>query len=96
MIDKVKILGKTYNIVKAERFMDCESRTIGQIDYTKQIIRLEDKMGVETEKVTLLHEIIHGILYQLGFDDEVNNEHLVQSLATSIYQVISENKGLLD
>jgi hypothetical protein len=95
MIDTVRILGKTYTITKAEKFMEVDGRVLGQIDYTKQTIKLEDKMNVECEKVTLLHEIMHGVFYQLGFDSECTNEHLIQSIATALYQVLSENKDLL-
>ena len=46
------------------------------------------------EQVTLWHEVIHGIFSQLGFEAEAINEHLIQSLANALYQVLEENPFL--
>ena len=46
------------------------------------------------EQVTLWHEVIHGIFSQLGFEAEAIIEHLIQSLANALYQVLEENPFL--
>lgn len=35
---------------------------------------------------TICHEMLHGMLVHLGFDELSQNEQLVQSLANAIYQ----------
>lgn len=88
----VNILGLNYEILKVNQ-IDKDTRIIGQIDYLNQTIKIENGLNEEKEKVTLIHETIHGILHQLGFDEQ-SDEKLIQSLATGLYQVLKENKTI--
>lgn len=87
---EVNILGSTYKV----DFVDSISRDelrLGETDYLNQTIKILSGLHSDLETVTLIHEILHVIFNQLEFDEE-NNEHLVQSLATSLYQVFNENE----
>lgn len=57
----------------------------GEIDYRKQLIRINQDMAPEYKEQTLIHEIVHGILTCIGRDDLTNDETFVQSLANGIY-----------
>ena len=87
---EIKILGTAYALEYTDYISRDEFR-IGEIDYMNQKIYILKDLGKDLEKVTLIHEIIHGILNQLGFEEE-NDEHLIQSLSNSLYQVFTENK----
>lgn len=79
---EVNILGSTYQV----DFVDSISRDelrLGETDYLNQTIKILSGLHSDLETVTLIHEILHVIFNQLEFDEE-NNEHLVQSLATSL------------
>ena len=89
---ELKILGSTYQVYFVNS-ISREKLQIGETDYLNQRIKILTGLHAELEKVTLIHEILHVIFDQLEFD-EGNNEHLVQSLATALYQVFNENKIL--
>ena len=87
---KLNILGSTYQV----DFVDSISRDelrVGETDYLNQTIKILSGLHSDQETVTLIHEILHIIFSQLEFIKE-NNEHLIQGLATSLYQVFKENE----
>lgn len=89
MLEQINILGAIYTI-KYVDYISKEELKIGEVDYINQEIKIMNDLSNDIKNVTLWHEIIHAILNQLGFEDS-ENEHLVQSLATGIHQVISDN-----
>lgn len=90
MREYINILGSKYKIEYVD-YISKEELKIGEVDYLNQKIKIMNGLSYDIQKVTLWHEILHAILNQLGFE-EAENEHLVQSLATAIHQVLSENK----
>lgn len=90
MKNQINILGAKYEIEFVD-YISKEELKIGEVDYLNQEIKIMNGLSDDIQKVTLWHEILHAVLNQLGFE-EAENEHLVQSLATAIHQVLSENK----
>lgn len=90
---EVKIFGETYEVIEQE-IIDNVVEKIGLIDHMQNKIYIKKSLSEDKKKVTLIHEILHGILSQLGFDDEHDNEHLIDSLSTAIYQVFKSNSLL--
>ena len=90
MKEEISILGKIYKI-KYVKNINNDPDQFGEIDYLKQVIKIRKDCSPEYRESTLLHEVIHGILEQLGFDGENKNEHLICSLETGLYQVLKEN-----
>lgn len=88
----INILGVDYEISYVDS-ISRESLRIGEIDYLQQKILILKGLGEDLERVTILHEIIRGILSQLGFEEE-NNEHLTQSIAGSMHQVLKDNPSI--
>lgn len=90
MIDKINILGLTYEIREVE-VIDKDCRMFGQIDYINQVIKIDKELTQERKDITLLHEIIHGISEQLGLEELNKDERVVQSLATALHQTLKES-----
>ena len=90
---KIKILTQTYNIVESPVITHGEA-LYGMIDYFKNEIHICSDVSKERKKVTLIHETLHSIFEQLGFKEENDNEHLIESLSVSLYQVLEENREL--
>ncbi|MEN6567175.1 MAG: hypothetical protein ABFC57_12845 [Veillonellales bacterium] len=87
----VNILGVPYSI----REVPCitkEAIRLGQVDHTRQEILLDAGLAEQRKQVVLWHEIFHCIFYALGYDDE---EQTVQSLASSINQILKDNPKLI-
>ena len=78
---KVPILGITYTIAFEE--LDDEN---GYISPRRQHIGIRHGMNDELVQQTVLHEIIHGVLDQLGYHELYEDERLVQGLAIGLHQ----------
>lgn len=93
--DKVKIGWRTYDIEQGEhRSADCGGDLCGEIRYEQNKIYLYDKQDEENKKVTLLHEILHGIGYMIGDIEFRNNEGLITALSENLYQIMKDNPGI--
>ena len=88
----VRVLGRVYKIArKAERNL------FGRCDNTTGIITVRPKLDEFSEKDTLLHEIMHAILFQQNNhkpDDYPLEESFVRPLATGIIAVLQDNPQL--
>lgn len=92
-VDEVNILGRTYKVIYTPVISQGEAKA-GEIDHFKSTIKICSELDDDHKKIVLLHEALHAILMQLGFYEEHDNENLICSLSTSIYQLIKDNKSL--
>lgn len=67
---------------------------LGQIDYGECVIKINADANEQMKQEAICHEMTHGILMHLGYDDLSNDEHFVQALGNAIYQgfTVKENK----
>jgi hypothetical protein len=86
---QVNILGLTYSIEEVDVVNKMIPRQ-GEIDFVSQTIKIDKEMSEDRKNIVLLHEVIHGICEQLGFDEVGDNERVVQGLAVALYQVFNE------
>lgn len=82
---KVNICGIPHEVIECQDAFDIDLH-FGQIDYDKAQIRINKSLTEELKKEALCHEIIHGILVHLGYNDESSDEKFVQQLGNAIYQ----------
>lgn len=94
MEEMVRVLYQDY-VVKRLDVIDRDDSILGMIDHVENVIYIKNNLTSEKGKVTLVHEILHAVFEQLGFDDEHDNKHLIKSLATGLYQVFQGNKKFL-
>lgn len=95
--ERVKIGWREYTIEQGEHRTDEKGGDLyGQIEYEAGKIYLYEKLDNDNKAVTLLHEIIHGILYLAGRTKDRKNEGLIECLSENLYQVIKENPGLFE
>lgn len=90
---KIKILNLEFEVIEKE-CIEHGSTLIGQILHLEQKIYMLKSLSEERKKIVLIHEILHSVLDQLGFEAQHDDEHLIQSLATSLYQVFKNNHNL--
>ena len=81
---KVNICGVPHQIIEVNDNFD--GGNCGMIDHIKNEIYINNKLSEEGRKETICHEIVHGILVHLGYNELSTNETLVQSLGNAIYQ----------
>lgn len=66
----------------------------GMIDYTQSKIILDSNTLEQQQlELTLLHEIVHGMLHDRGLEEQ-SNEPLVDAIAYALHQLIRDNYDL--
>lgn len=90
--EKIKINWRTYSIEQGEHRTGCNGGNLyGEIAYEDNKIFLYEKLSQDEKEVTLLHEIVHGLLYFMGKHDLKNDESFVTAFSENLYQVIRDN-----
>ena len=82
---KVTICGIPHDIVMCEDNFDTECH-LGQITYSKAEIKLNSEATPAVQMQALVHEVVHGLLVYLGYNDLSSEEQFVQALACGINQ----------
>lgn len=91
---QVEILGVNYEIKELD-IIDENPNVLGQIVYQKQEIQIKKSLLKDMKNSTIIHEIVHGILFHSGKQELNEKEDLVENLSSSIYQVLKSNKKLI-
>ena len=81
----VNICGIPHDIIEYEDVFDTDAH-FGQIDYDKCRIKINQDLAKDFKNETICHEMIHGILVHLGYNDYSNDEQFVQALANAVNQ----------
>ncbi|MBQ6395757.1 MAG: hypothetical protein IJH87_05380 [Atopobiaceae bacterium] len=81
--DEVRILGLTYSVVEGDL-----NEGDGYILPRQQRIVLAKGLSEEMREQVFLHEVIHGVLDQLGYSSEYEDEKLVQGLTVGLHQAL--------
>lgn len=93
--DKVKIGWREYLIQKYGARRNTNGDLLcGEIDYVKHTIYLNNEYSEEQMKVTLLHEIMHGIFNREGHTDWRENEDLIDAIAEGLFELLKDNPEL--
>ena len=94
MINKVTILGIEYDVVYLEDLITREG-LYGEINYNKQVIRIDNSMNDDRKIRTIIHEVLHGIMESLGYSEINYDEEKIQNISNALYLVAANNPGLL-
>lgn len=85
---RVHILHKNYTVSECDNLHDEKSELLGHINYLTQAIELRSDASPDEKRVTLLHEILHGVDKAWGLRLK---ERQVEVLATALYQLLCDN-----
>ena len=84
----IRILGKKFTVSYPE---SRDGDLVGECDTDKQTLTVQDKMPLESEQDTLLHECLHAIDEMV---DSKLKESQVKRLATGLLAVLKDNPRL--
>lgn len=59
----------------------------GKIYHSEQKILIRKSLSKKLKEQVLIHEIVHGMLVQIGYDNLSNDEVLVQNLSIAINDI---------
>lgn len=82
----VNICGIKHEIVEREDTFDADAVHLGQISFKECKIYINKNMHEDIKRETICHEMIHGILTHLGYQEQSSDERFVQALANGIMQ----------
>ena len=95
--NKNKIGYRNYAIEKNDRVWNKQTDSYGQFLSKEGIICLSSEEDSISQANTLIHEILHGIVYQWGLESQLDDkeEQIVNTMANGITTVIRDNPWLL-
>lgn len=88
LVNKVDIAGIEFDVKEIDNLI-YEHNLGGQIFYEKGIIHIDSSMCDDKKEQVLVHEILHGIFDQAGYDEQ--DEDMVNRLGVVLYQVLKNN-----
>lgn len=87
-MNSLNILGKAFRI----DWKDELEGALGETLTHRQLIRMQKGTPADTERETLLHEVIHAVDESLSLQ---LTEHQVHALACGLYAVLRDNEPVL-
>ncbi len=98
MIGKVKIGPLEYQVALVPDLHDLvddkvKQRLFGWVKDIEQLIQINTDAAQDRQKITLIHEIMHGILNNADISDHA--EHQISLLAFGIVAVLRDNPDLV-
>ncbi|HIA6781623.1 TPA: hypothetical protein ACWRP5_001702, partial [Staphylococcus aureus] len=69
--------------------VDNNPSCLGLCIYKDSLIQLKRGLSFERKKQILIHELLHAMMYESGYEE--HDEELVNNLSIVINQVISQN-----
>ena len=94
--EKIKIGYKEYRLEKWKQTVASANEAQGQFFAKEGIIGYTDEEKGVSHANTLLHEIIHAIVYQWNIDVGEKEETIVNGLTNGLTTVLVDNPKLID
>ena len=94
--EKIKIGYKEYRLEKWKQTVASANEAQGQFFAKEGIIGYTDDEKGVSHANTLLHEIIHAIVYQWNIDVGEKEETIVNGLTNGLTTVLVDNPNLID
>lgn len=82
----VNICGIPHKVILVEDNFSSDNLHLGEILYGQCLIKINKALPEPMRYEALSHEIIHGILLHLGYNEQTEDEQFVQSLANAVNQ----------
>ena len=93
---KIEIDGCNFEVMYTKEPIIVDNKTCyGRIDYDSATILIDDAVADYTKNVSLVHEIIHGILDARGFYEESADEDFVEQVARCLYSTLLHSPDLI-
>ena len=89
---KVHIGSTKYELNTPKRVVVDEVLCKGTLDESMSIIEISKEFPLQSRKQTLWHEVVHGILFELGEQELNSNEGFVDAFSKQLYAFNENNK----
>lgn len=82
----VNICGVKHQVIDADDVFNAGDMHFGQINFIEGQILVNKDLTSELRKETICHEMVHGMLVHIGYQELSQDEKLVQALGNAIMQ----------
>jgi lipoate synthase len=93
-LESIKIMGCDYKVIESDK-ISRDSYVYGEADHVEQVIKLSKELKPQLKAETLLHELLHVVLFKLREDELFDNERFINSVAAILLQIFRDNPALL-
>ena len=91
----IKIGSKEYEIIYKTPIIVKGVSVWGYVDVPNCQILIDSGLCEQTKFNSLIHEVIHAVLYEIG-SELFNNEPFVESLSNMLAQVMLDNRDMYE
>lgn len=91
---QVQIGAIAYDVVAVDDLHGASGKICGDIDAQRCRIRVDAGLHPQIQRVTLWHEVLHGILYAAGIAE--HDEQQIDALAHGLVLLLRDNPRLPD
>lgn len=84
----IKVAGINYEINEVEN-MENDFNCLGQVLYTKGIIKVDSALAQDRKEQVFVHELLHACFYEAGIEEQ--DEDLINRVGIVLHQVLKEN-----
>lgn len=99
MVESVMVDAVQYRVEQDGDTIVVDGQECGAcVNYDGALIRIRDpaSLDVGAQAKTLMHEIVHAILFERGRREEFANEELVDALASGFVNLVRQNPDLIE
>jgi hypothetical protein len=82
----VRVASASYHVVFVDRFSD--PGVLGDVDYSRHVIRLRSGMNVQDEAEDLVHELLHAMLEDRGTREEMTGHEFIYLVAPKLVDTL--------
>lgn len=94
---RIKIGYADFSLIPRTRRWGIRHKAMGLCKPDQQEIQYDATQGPSELVNTILHEMLHGVVYMfdINFKNEKEEEHVVRKMANGIHTVLNDNPELL-
>ena len=99
MVESVMVDAVRYRVEQDSEIIVVNGQECGAcVNYDGALIRIRDPvtLGVGAQAKTLMHEIVHAILFERGRREDAENEDLIDAVASGFVNLVRQNPDLIE
>lgn len=86
--EQIKVGGMKYSVIEKDT-VDNNPQCFGVCVYHDTHIEIKKDLAVERKEQTVIHEMLHGVFFESGFEE--HQEEMIGRVSTVLYQVLKDN-----
>jgi Zn-dependent peptidase ImmA (M78 family) len=91
---QLKIGGAIYTVNEVDGLLR-KLNMYGNVDFSDCIIQIDADMSEERKEQTIIHEMMHAVHFEAGYNPEEQDEDMINRTANVLHQVIVDNIDIL-